>query len=154
MKPQTEGKWKTNGSDSHVDLSFVISSNVNVLLLKQMLQKPLAMAFCSSLFTCSCWMVENIGKKGHRLWAVRGERSQSLLMTHCNDDCNPIIRDQRVSGSLVPFLLQSISSEEEREIGSSIKENVFGGIFFSSPKVSFPCDFFFFIANKSPFLFF
>lgn len=75
-------------------------------------------------------------------------------MTHCNDDCNPIIRDQRVSGSLVPFLLQSISSEEEREIGSSIKENVFGGIFFSSPKVSFPCDFFFFIANKSPFLFF
>lgn len=116
-------------------------------------QKPLAMAFCSSLFTCSCWMVENIGKKGHRLWAVRGERSQSLLMTHCNDDCNPIIRDQRVSGSLVPFLLQSISSSEEREIGSSIKENVFGGIFFSSPKVSFPCEFFFYWEQEPFFVF-
>lgn len=65
-------------------------------------------------------------------------------------DCNPNILDQRLAGSLVPFLQQSISFEEERKIGSFIKENVFGGflVFFLS-KVFFLCEYFC-IEIKSP----
>lgn len=60
-------------------------------------------------------------------------------------DCNPNIFDQRLAGSLVPFLQQSIYFEEERKIGSLMKKNVFGEflVFFLS-KVFFPCEYFFF----------
>lgn len=53
----------------------------------------------------------------------------------------------------MPFLLQSISFEKEKEIGSLIKENMFGEfLFFSSPKYLFLMNYF--IKKKSPMLFF